>query len=76
MPLSNSQEWSSLSPVATFNHARAAEMEVYGCNTNQNQFRGHILDRFSVSSMIQKIHAELDRELQVLVCGLKKGRGL
>ena len=40
---------------------------------NQDQFRGQIFDRFSVSSMIQKIHAELDKELQVLVCGLEIG---
>ena len=33
---------------------------------NQDQFRGQIFDRFSVSSMIQKIHAELDEALQVL----------
>ena len=46
-------------------------MEGHGCNTNQDQFRGHILDRFSVSSMIKKIHAELDKEMQVLVCGLE-----
>ena len=49
-------------------------MEGHGCNTNQDQFRGHILDRFAVSSMIKKIHAELDKELQVLVCGLKIGK--
>jgi len=62
---SNSQQWSSLSPrpAATFDHA--AQMEGHGCNTNQDQFRGHILDRFAVSSMIKKIHAELDKELQV-----------
>ena len=30
-------------------------MEVYGCNTNQNQFRGHILDRFSVKGATYKV---------------------
>ena len=46
-------------------------MEGHGCNTNPDQFRGRILDKFSVSNMIQKIHAEVVRELQVLVCGLE-----
>ena len=69
--LSNSQQWSSLKPLsaATFNNA--AQMEG---QANQDQFRGQLLDRFSVSSMIQKIHDELDKELQVLVCVLEIGK--
>jgi len=45
-------------------------MEGHGCNTNQDQFRGEILDRFDVMSMIQEIHTELDKEMQVVQCGL------
>ena len=65
--LSNSQQWSlqSLRPAATFNQAGAAQMEGHGCNTDKDQFRGKILDRFDGLTLTQEIHTELDKELKV-----------
>ena len=65
--LSNSQQWSlqSVRPAATFNQAGAAQTEGHGCNTDENQFRGKILDRFDGLTLTQEIHTELDKELKV-----------